>query len=98
MMRIFTVFSLAGLAFALIGFTSVIPTEAASASATMKTSAATELSAQSRRRPLRLRVYRPGYGSLPPTAKRDCHAWYEQEHRPSGTVIVPRMRCHWING
>jgi hypothetical protein len=44
-----------------------------------------------------IRVYgRSGY--LPPTAVRTCSAWYEQEYRPSGTVIVPRMRCHWVNG
>jgi len=44
-----------------------------------------------------LRVYgRSGY--LPPTAKRACNAWYEQEFRLSGTVIVPRMRCYWVNG
>lgn len=27
---------------------------------------------------------------------RDCVDWYAQEHRPSGTVIVPRMRCRWV--
>ena len=35
---------------------------------------------------------------LPPTAVRACDAWYEQEFRPSGTVIVPRMRCRWVAG
>jgi hypothetical protein len=35
---------------------------------------------------------------LPPTAVRTCDAWYEQEFRPSGTVIVPRMRCRWVAG
>lgn len=57
-----------------------------------------EMSAQSRRRrPVtRLRVYRD-YRYLPPTAVRACDAWYEQEFRPSGTVIVPRMRCRWVN-
>ena len=50
-----------------------------------------------RRQGTRLRVYgRSGY--LPPTAVRACEAWYEQEYRPSGTVIVPRMRCRWVNG
>src|SRR5438874_4987367 len=44
-----------------------------------------------------LRVYgRSGY--LPPTAVRACNAWYEQEFRPSGTVVVPRMRCYSVNG
>ena len=63
-------------------------------------SAATDLSAQRRRirrPPTRLRVYRED-GYLPPTAKRACQAWYEQEYRPSGTVIVPRMRCRWVVG
>ena len=35
---------------------------------------------------------------LPPNAVRACDAWYEQEFRPSGTVIVPRMRCRWVAG
>jgi hypothetical protein len=33
-----------------------------------------------------------------PNAKRECAARYVQEFRPSGTVIVPRMRCWWIRG
>jgi len=27
---------------------------------------------------------------------RECTSWLEQEFRPSGTVIVPRMRCAWV--
>ena len=34
--------------------------------------------------------YNPG-----PNAVRVCNAHYEQEYRPSGTVIVPKMSCHW---
>jgi hypothetical protein len=34
--------------------------------------------------------YNPG-----PNAVRVCNAHYEQEYRPSGTVIVPRMTCYW---
>jgi uncharacterized lipoprotein YbaY len=58
-----------------------------------------EASAQSRRRgaPTQLRVYRERV-YLPPNAVRACDAWYEQEFRPSGTVIVPRMRCRWVAG
>lgn len=58
-----------------------------------------ETSAQSRRRraPTQLRVIRERT-YLPPTAVRACDAWYEQEFRPSGTVIVPRMRCRWVAG
>jgi hypothetical protein len=58
-----------------------------------------ESSAQSRRRraPTQLRVTRQRT-YLPPTAVRACDAWYEPEYRPSGTVIVPRMRCRWVAG
>ena len=58
-----------------------------------------ESSAQTRRRraPTQLRVVRERT-YLPPTAVRECNAWYEQEFRPSGTVIVPRMRCRWVAG
>jgi hypothetical protein len=58
-----------------------------------------ETSAQSRRRraPTQLRVIQERV-YLPPTAVRACDAWYEQEFRPSGTVIVPRMRCRWVTG
>lgn len=99
-MKTTALFSLMGFALALVAATGVptAPARAAETGLAMQTSSATEFSAQSRKRPLRLRVYRPGYGYLPPTAKRDCTAWYEQEYRPSGTVIVPRMRCRWVNG
>jgi hypothetical protein len=33
-----------------------------------------------------------------PNAKRDCVAYYVEEHRPSGTVVVPRMNCRWVQG
>jgi hypothetical protein len=60
------------------------------------------------RRPLRrLRIY-PRYETEPddvyprynpgPNAVRDCNATYVEEHRPSGTVIVPRMHCYWRPG
>ena len=55
-----------------------------------------EFSAQSRkilhRTPRRVRIYRNNLG---PNAVRVCHAYYEQEFRLSGTVIVPRMSCYW---
>ena len=71
--------------------------------------AATEAPAQRRfrRPPTRLRVY-PRYLGEPDgvypryypgrNAVRDCTATYVQEHRPSGTVIVPRMNCSWRRG
>jgi hypothetical protein len=37
--------------------------------------------------------YDPG-----PNAVRVCNATYVQEFRPSGTVIVPHMSCHWTRG
>jgi hypothetical protein len=33
-----------------------------------------------------------------PNGKRECVDRYVTEHRPSGTVIVPRMRCRWVRG
>jgi hypothetical protein len=33
-----------------------------------------------------------------PNAKRECVDGYVTEHRSSGTVIVPRMRCRWVRG
>ena len=62
------------------------------------TQAAEEFSAQSRRvirrAPRRVPIYR-GSSYPGPNAVRVCNAHYEQEYRPSGTVIVPRMRCYW---
>jgi len=58
---------------------------------------AEEFSAQSRRiirRARRIPIYR-GSNYPGPNAVRVCNAHYEQEYRPSGTVIVPRMRCYW---
>ena len=58
------------------------------------------------RRPrARIRIYRdddtrgvyPRYNPGP-NAVRDCTATYVQEHRPSGTVIVPRTNCVWRPG
>ena len=66
---------------------------------------ASDLSAQTRRRPrVRIRIHRedergvyPSY--FPgPNAVRDCTATYVKEYRPSGTVIVPRMNCFWRPG
>ncbi|MBS0528016.1 MAG: hypothetical protein JSS22_01315 [Proteobacteria bacterium] len=63
-----------------------------------------DLSAQTRRRRPRVRIYRedergvyPSYNPGP-DAVRDCTAHYVQEFRPSGTVIVPRMNCYWRHG
>ena len=55
----------------------------------------------------RLRIY-PRYQEGPddvypsyypgPNAVRECTATYVEEHRPSGTVITPRMHCFWRPG
>jgi|SRR6516165_12328737 hypothetical protein len=56
------------------------------------------------RPPTRLRVYpyEPEdvypYYYPGPNAVRVCNATYVQEYRPSGTVIVPRVSCHWRRG
>jgi len=41
--------------------------------------------------PLPYRYAYPGPGYA-----RQCTSWLEPEARPSGTVIVPRMRCWWV--
>ncbi|KIZ44854.1 hypothetical protein OO17_08995 [Rhodopseudomonas palustris] len=79
--------------------------QAAPATPFASQASATDISAQSRRRPKRLRVYPRdnGDGVYPryfpgSNAVRDCTATYVQEFRPSGTVIVPRMNCFWRRG
>lgn len=67
----------------------------------------TDVSSQERvrRSPRRLPIYPrdESDGVIPrfdpgPNAVRECTASYVQEHRPSGTVIVPRMNCFWRRG
>ena len=60
-------------------------------------SSPTEISSQTRTRrraPRRVRIYGGSRGPGP-NSVRICNAHYEQEYRPSGTVIVPRMHCYW---
>jgi hypothetical protein len=54
----------------------------------------TDLSAQNRRPPPRLRVY-PPRGRL---LYRDCDFRLVQQRRPSGAVIVPWQHCWWVRG
>jgi hypothetical protein len=97
------VMAIAGLV--LSGAASATPIPVRSGAGT-QAGAATELSAQARARP-RIRV-RPRSWSTPPiypspapynypgpNAVRECKAWLAVEHRPSGTVLVPRERCWW---
>jgi hypothetical protein len=66
----------------------------------------TDMSAQQRRPPRRLRIYprvAPSDDVSPRyfpgrNAVRECTATYVQEYRPSGTVITPRMNCFWRRG
>lgn len=85
-----------------IGLTGLAPVQASPMKregAVVAQQNSTDLSAQSRRRrgPTRLRVYRE-YDYPGPNATRQCVARYEQEFRPAGTVIVPRMHCWWQRG
>lgn len=59
--------------------------------------ATTDVSSQARgksRAPRRVHIYGRSRGPGP-NSVRICNAHYEQEFRPSGTVIVPRMHCYW---
>jgi hypothetical protein len=86
------------------GQTSASAVRVAQASQTVTTE---ELPARRVRPPTRLRVF-PRYapeadGVYPryypgPNAVRECNATYVPENRPSGTVIVPHMNCHWRRG
>ena len=40
----------------------------------------------------------PGAAFPGPGYVRACTSWLEQDPRPSGTVIVPRMSCSWVRG
>ena len=57
----------------------------------------TDLSAQRRIRHRATPIFIYGRRPLSPTAARACVDWYAYEYRPSGTVIVPKMSCHWID-
>ncbi len=73
--------------------------EMASAGPVTRDVSVSELSSQQRVRRPRVRVYvNRQVRALPPDAVRQCRAWYVQEARPSGVVIVPRMQCWWERG
>lgn len=96
-MKMVVLASLAAIAFALPPGPAAQAQSTASATRTTPQAFPVDASAQQRigRRATTIRIYGR---TLPPTATRTCTSWYEQEYRPSGTVIVPRMRCHWISG
>jgi len=76
--------------------------DAVAGSAGVAQVAPSEFSAQAQPRPRRIpriEVYPRRYFYDPgPDAVRQCRAWYVQELRPSGPVVVPRMRCWWERG
>jgi hypothetical protein len=56
-------------------------------------------------------IAQPGFAAPPPARSRGritihpgrllyrrCIDWYELQHRPSGTVLFPEMRCRWVRG
>ena len=96
---------LAGLGVALLPGTRVQAQTAGSAEIRLAQAVSPDAPPPRRRPPLRLRVYPhdqpddvyPRYDPGP-NAVRECNAFYVQEFRPSGTVIVPRMNCHWRRG
>jgi hypothetical protein len=65
---------------------------AAGPASNVEVSSVSELSAQARRPPARLRVY-PGR-----LLYRDCTFRLARQWRPGGTVIVPVQRCWWVRG
>ncbi len=40
-------------------------------------------------------IVTPGRTTPGPNSTRQCEARLVEQHRPSGTVIVPVMRCWW---
>jgi len=48
--------------------------------------------------PARIRVHPLAQSYPGPDAVRQCASWLASEYRPSGTVIVPKMRCWWERG
>ncbi len=79
---------------AALGLVVAIPSagRSAPAGAAMETRGApSDVSAQRRRRaPTRVLIV--------PLSRyyRQCVDWYALEHRPSGDVVTPQMRCRWV--
>jgi hypothetical protein len=89
------------LATALLAFTvpagAQQPASGTGVSAPSSSARGLDVSAQQRPR-TRLRVTPLRRAPLDQRAYRQCQDWYETEYRPSGTVIVPKMRCWWVRG
>jgi hypothetical protein len=76
-----------------VGLAAIVAQPAASAplkSGTQAAMSSSEFSAQQRRR------VRPRITVVPLSRYyRQCDSWMAVEHRPSGDVITPQMRCVW---
>jgi hypothetical protein len=59
--------------------------------AAAQTQRGTELAQSSRQRI----IVTPGRTKPGPNSTRECEARLVEQHRPSGTVIVPVMNCWW---
>ena len=46
--------------------------------------------------PLRWRDPAPAEARALARYTRSCTDWYALEHRPSGTVLTPQIRCRWV--
>jgi hypothetical protein len=96
-----------------LGVLAAMPCRAQSEVRTVGVGPAADAQAQQARRPRTRLLVRPIYPyrhfhsvyPVPyryeypgPNAKRECVARYVEEHRPSGTVVTPRMHCWWVRG
>jgi hypothetical protein len=80
-----------------VALTCAEPARAQTIAPQLQRTASSDLSAQRRLYRRATPIYIYGRRPLSPTAVRACESWYAYEYRPSGTVIVPRMSCHWID-
>jgi hypothetical protein len=86
--------TLTGTGIALIeiaGFSASTATSAIAASSTIVVAQAYDAPPVRRHRTRITVTPYPSYDQL----HRDCRAWYEVQHRPSGDVIYPQMNCQW---
>jgi hypothetical protein len=95
-------------AFALGGDPGVAQTQPAGVMAATESAPLIRVQARRARPKIRVRPryrYRNYHSAYPlpydneypgPNAVRQCTDWYATEHRPSGTVIVPKRRCWWV--
>jgi hypothetical protein len=76
-----------------LGLAAIVTQPAASAPAKSAATAmrSTDFSAQQQRRRPPTRI------TVAPLSRyyRQCDSWLAVEHRPSGDVITPQMRCRW---